>query len=801
MATLRFTGVHRVLAVATALAVAITCAEPVSPSRLADRHDPGVDVDSGHIKNLTTDPIVVELDASSIEVGDTTRAHATLNERRLRRLLRNGRRLIWTSSDTTVARVTRLRGLVRGIGTGTATITASIGGESGSADVTVVEGQHAPVASVGVALAATTIPVGASTTASAVLRDANGAVLPDRAVSWMSADPAVVMVDATTGNVLAMASGTTDVIAVSEGVTGRASITVTGIAVASVTVTLESASLRVGESTQGTAVTRDADNNVLTGRAIVWRSDNAAVASVDSATGRVTARSAGTANVSATSEGVSGQASATVQAAAVASVTVALASSSLEVGQTTTATATLRDASNNVLTGRTVAWSSANAAVARVDASTGQVTAVAAGTTNITATSEGVSGSTGITVTAEPPPPPPPPVSGVADPTLLPAATAQRPMAGSYGRNLAAGQRYNDPLTGVTVLKLTSASVPNANGGVYHGYSEGGPVISQAWVGGDGNTYYTAYIADGWLVDIRYDTFASSNWRRAPIDGEINWTFSLNPSTPRIGYFVDDGNDKTVHRYNTATNRIEDTGIFPYTPSAAGSSLSWLQVNLNDQWLVGMLNGNATVVAVRLSDGLQRSYPTSFYGGIDTDEPHIDREFPVVYISTNDEANLVVNLETNTVVAETDPQGIDAADHESPLRGKVIFINYTVDGLVSTDRNGVVKIEIQPSPTDWSGDYHQAGQWIFNNPDQWFVIDQWARDGNYPIRRGMIGFVRPGGNGNPRLIVAHDATGTGYDTGGQVHPTLSPDGKLLMWTSNMNGSARYDVFVARIPTR
>ena len=52
-----------------------------------------------------------------------------------------------------------------------------------------------------------------------------------------------------------------------------------------------------------------------------------------------------------------------------------------------------------------------------------------------------------------------------------------------------------------------------------------------------------------------------------------------------------------------------------------------------------------------------------------------------------------------------------------------------------------------------------------------------------------------------RILAAHDATGTGYDTGGQPHPTLAPDGKLVMWTSNMNGSARSDVFVARVPTR
>ena len=397
----------------------------------------------------------------------------------------------------------------------------------------------------------------------------------------------------------------------------------------------------------------------------------------------------------------------------------------------------------------------------------------------------------------EPPPPPQLPSPGpTVDPTLLPRATGQAPLAGTYGRGLAAGQTYTDPLTGVLVLKLTSSSVPNANGGVYHGYSEGGPVISQPWVGTDGNTYYTAYLSYGWLVDIRYDTFASSNWRTVPINGEINFAFSLNPATPRIGYYVDDGNDKTLHRYNTATNRNEETGIFPYTTSAAGTGLSWLQVNLNDEWLVGMLNSNATVIGVRISDGLERIIPA---GVNDVDEPHIDREFPIVYVSTNNRANIVINLETGAIIPETDPQNIDAADHEAPLRGKVVYINYTVNGIVSTSRTGNVQIEVQPSPTDWSGDWHMAGQWVFNNPSEYFIMDQFARNGNYPIRQGMIGFVSIGGD--VRILVASDATGTGYDTGGQVHPTLAPDGKLLMWTSNMNGSGRFDTFVARVPTR
>src|SRR4029079_11366762 len=69
----------------------------------------------------------------------------------------------------------------------------------------------------------------------------------------------------------------------------------------------------------------------------------------------------------------------------------------------TQATATARDASNNVLTGRAVTWSSGSTTIATVSGA-GLVTAVAAGTTNIVATSEGQSGNASLTVSSPPPP-------------------------------------------------------------------------------------------------------------------------------------------------------------------------------------------------------------------------------------------------------------------------------------------------------------------------------------------------------------------------------------------------------------
>lgn len=87
--------------------------------------------------------------------------------------------------------------------------------------------------------------------------------------------------------------------------------------------------------------------------------------------------------------------------APVASVTVVLTNPSIVVGQTTTASATTKDAGGTALTGRAITWSTGNASVLTVSA-TGTVTAVASGTADVVATSEGKSGTATLTVSPAP---------------------------------------------------------------------------------------------------------------------------------------------------------------------------------------------------------------------------------------------------------------------------------------------------------------------------------------------------------------------------------------------------------------
>jgi uncharacterized protein YjdB len=344
-------------------------------------------------------------------VGATQQSTATVVLKDASGNTLSGRTIGYSSNKPTVATVSS-GGIATGVSTGTASISATSEGKSGAATLTVTSG--APVvAAVSVTAPKTTLVVGDTTRAVAVGTDAAGNTIGGLSFTWTSSDNALAAVG-TTGKVFAKAAGSVTISATTGGVTGSLGFVLTvppPAPCATVVVTLNSSSLGVGQTTQGTAVTKDSAGNVLTGRTITWSSSNTAVATVSSA-GLVTATGGGSANISATCGSATGSASVTVTTAPapVASVTVSLTPTSITVGQTSLAAAVLKDSTGTVLTGRPIAWSvSAGPTVASVS-STGLVSGTAAGTATITATSGTVAGSAIISVSPAP--------AGIAMPQL-----------------------------------------------------------------------------------------------------------------------------------------------------------------------------------------------------------------------------------------------------------------------------------------------------------------------------------------------------------------------------------------------
>ena len=328
--------------------------------------------------------------SASLVVGATQQLAATPKDASGNAL--TGRTTSWTSSASTIASISAA-GLVTAVAPGSATMTATIDGVTGTAAVTVTP---VPVASVTLSPTTISVVAGASITLTAETRDASGTALPGRSISWSTSAPAVATVSAT-GVVTGVAAGSATITATSEGKSATATVTVTPIPVASVTVTPGSGTLYIGGSLTLVATARDAAGGSLAGRAVTWSTSAPTVATV-SATGVVAGVAAGSATITATIEGKSATATLTVQPVPVATVSIAPATVALEPGGTQQLTASARDSAGSSLTGRPVTWSTGASSVATISTQ-GVVTAVGPGTTSATALVEGKSASVTVTVT------------------------------------------------------------------------------------------------------------------------------------------------------------------------------------------------------------------------------------------------------------------------------------------------------------------------------------------------------------------------------------------------------------------
>ena len=350
--------------------------------------------------------VSVSVDQTSLSAGSL--AHATATTTDANGQVLTGRAITWSATNPAVlsaVTTSATKANVRALAQGASSLVATSEGVSASVSITV----GAPaVAIVVTSLASSSIIIGQTTLASAVPEDGLGNPLTGHAVTWASLDPSIATVSST-GVVTGVSAGTVIIRATSDGVTGDASLTVTAPAVASVSTTLGSSSLITGQTTQATVVARDASGTTLTGRYVAWSSLNPSIATV-SITGLVTAVAPGTAIIRATVESKTGDATLAVSAPQLAAPTapspgptatvlVTIDSASLQAGHTAHATAVAKDASGTVLSGKTPTWASQNTAIATVDATTGVVTGVSAGTTRIQAKIDTIIGSAPLTVT------------------------------------------------------------------------------------------------------------------------------------------------------------------------------------------------------------------------------------------------------------------------------------------------------------------------------------------------------------------------------------------------------------------
>lgn len=328
-----------------------------------------------------------------------------------------GRDVTWVSSAPAIAQVSNAGGgggggggtggTVQALALGSATISATVDGLTGSTTVTVTD---ATPTSLSVFPAQLDVPTGTrrQLTAQVILSDGTSRDVTANA-TWTSSAPNTAAVDnsaANRGLLTGIAAGSATISATLQGLTGSASITVTAATLSSIQVSPFAPSVAVGTPLQFQAVAIYSDGSSLNvTEACTWVSSAPSIAQVSDARGSrgiTQTLAGGTARISATVLGVTGSSTLTVTQASLVSIQVTPFGPTLPVGYATAfqATALFSDNTTQDVT-RIATWTSSDGSVAQVGntgAQTGVVQPLAAGSTTLTATYAGVRGSQTVSV-------------------------------------------------------------------------------------------------------------------------------------------------------------------------------------------------------------------------------------------------------------------------------------------------------------------------------------------------------------------------------------------------------------------
>jgi len=283
----------------------------------------------------------------------------------------------WFSSNPSVATINATTGVINGISAGTSTIIYTVSGAGGCSSVDsaprIVTVTANPVS--GTLSGNQNICVGSTSNFSSTV---SGGI-------WTSLNPTIATVNAL-GLVTGVGPGTATI---QYKVLATGGCVTDAIATRTITV-----------ATPPNPGTLSGTQNICSGTTTLfastttgglWSSSNTAVATVNAATGMVTGVAAGTANITYTVTGTGGCASVT---SAPRTITVTAAPNA---GNVTTANQNICIGSTTPYLSTVVggAWSSSNTAVATVNPSTGVVTGISAGNSNILYTVNGIGGCIG----------------------------------------------------------------------------------------------------------------------------------------------------------------------------------------------------------------------------------------------------------------------------------------------------------------------------------------------------------------------------------------------------------------------
>jgi uncharacterized protein YjdB len=304
----------------------------------------------------------------------------------------------WASASPAVATVGAATGSAKGVTSGTSVMTASYSVKSASTTLTVTA---ATLNSIAMSPATASIGAGGSQqfTVMGSYSDASTRDITTTA-AFVSATPTVATIGAATGLATGLTAGTSAISASVGLLKASSALTVTPATVSSIAVTPQNPALAVGGTRQLTVNATYSDASVVNVTSTSTYVSATPAAVTVSSSGLSTGVAAGSSLITASFGGKNATTTATVSVVTLSSIAVTPATATVAIGSSApfVATATYSDASTANITS-TASWTSSNTGVATV-LSTGVASGVAAGTSNITATSGGMNGTALLTVTA-----------------------------------------------------------------------------------------------------------------------------------------------------------------------------------------------------------------------------------------------------------------------------------------------------------------------------------------------------------------------------------------------------------------
>jgi len=600
--------------------------------------------------------------------------------------------LAWSTSDPAIATVSE-KGVTTAVSAGppvTVTATARSGEAAGSASLTVVA-----LLSVTLAPVDPTIKVGAVQQFKATGNLSNGTTMEvGSQASWISADPAILSIDAS-GKATALSPGSTTVSASFSGVAAQPMpVTVQGPA--TIAVTPAEAGAVAGSTRQFTATGTFADGSALDLTAFVtWSSPTGAavISNAAGSKGLATAVANGTTVITATLGAVQGSASLSVRT--LSSLSITPASSSIAIGSSAqlTATGIFPDGTTQDLTS-SANWTSSSPGAASVSNDAGNrglITANGAGSSTITGSFAGLSSTATVTVTQA-------------------AVSSDRAFVTNFGSDTLA------VIDTVGNRVLTSIPVGSGPRGVAVHTSAGRAYVANS----NSNTVS--------VIDIAGNTpVATVNVGSGP------WGVAVNPAANRV--YVANSLSGTLSVIDTTGNTVVATVVVGSAPRGVAvneaSNLVYVTnlaantvsvVNSLNNTLAGVINVGLAPLDVAVNSGANQIYVANSFSGILSvinGANNAVTPLPVgsnaqgvavhpaanrAYLTLGATGSLVVidtanNSVVTTIPVESDPRGVAV----KPASNRVFVANTgsnTVSVIDSTTNSLIATIPGLAAPTD-----------------------------------------------------------------------------------------------------